>query len=337
MSNKDNIIEQLRKEINILDGIKYSEVIQNALLHGKTEQDAEKKWTVIVERGEKLKKELTALLNGDFNAENSERSYKYYCSVCLIIRDENEYLEEWLNWHIKQGVQHFYIYDHGSKYPVKEFLKGLSTAIYEKVTVIDFGGKHDFAQHEAYNNCIEMYENESRWIGFIDSDEFVRIKNGKTIPEFLKDYEEYAGVFMAWVIYGANGHKEMQNLPCRRRFLNVTHSRSSEDMGKVFIQPELFSYMMIHNGYPKAGYLVVDEHKEPLQEAAIFKHNSTTDYVCVDHYYTKSYEEWLNKIKRGACDPYYSRKYDEFFDYNPDMEYCKEDVFPIQEYEISKK
>lgn len=336
MNDKSNKIEQLRKEIDILDGKTYYEVIRHALSCGKSEQDAEKDWTVVVERKKKLKKELNEALNGITNTNTTE-SYKYYCSICLIIRDENEYLEEWLNWHIKQGVQHFYIYDHGSKYSVKEFMKQLSATVCEKVTVIDFGGKHEFAQHEAYNNCIEKYENESKWIGFIDSDEFVRIKNGKTVPEFLKDYEEYAGVFMVWVIYGANGHKEMQNLPCRRRFLTVTHSRSSEDMGKVFIQPKLFSYMMIHNGYPKAGYTVVDEHKEPLQEASIFKHNSTTDYVCVDHYYTKSYEEWLNKIKRGACDPYYSRKYEEFFDYNPDMQYCREDVFPVQEYEISKK
>lgn len=337
MNVNSDRIEQLRKEIDILDCKVRAEVIQDALLHGKIEQDAEKEWAVIIDRKEKLKKELTALLNGCVKTGGDKINYKYYCSICLIIRDENEYLEEWLNWHIRQGVQHFYIYDHGSKYSVKEFIKTLSVAVKERVTVIDFGGKHDFAQHEAYNDCIEKYETESKWIGFIDSDEFVRIKNGKTLSEFLMDYEEYAGVFMAWIIYGANGYKEKQNLPCRRRFLNVTHSRSSEDLGKVFIQPQLFSYMMIHNGYPKAGYIVVDEHKEPLQEAAIFKHNSTTDYVCVDHYYTKSYEEWLNKIKRGACDPYYSRKYDEFFDYNPDMEYCREEIFPIQEYEISKK
>ncbi|MCL2797815.1 MAG: glycosyltransferase family 2 protein [Firmicutes bacterium] len=42
---------------------------------------------------------------------------KYDCSICLIIRDESEYLEEWLRWHIGQGVEHFYIYDHDSKIP----------------------------------------------------------------------------------------------------------------------------------------------------------------------------------------------------------------------------
>lgn len=64
--------------------------------------------------------------------------FKYYCSVCLIIRDENEYLEEWLKWHIGQGVEHFYIYDHGSRNPVKDFVKSLGAETSEKITVIDW-------------------------------------------------------------------------------------------------------------------------------------------------------------------------------------------------------
>jgi len=30
-------------------------------------------------------------------------NYRRYCSVCLIIRDENEYLEEWLKWAYRPG------------------------------------------------------------------------------------------------------------------------------------------------------------------------------------------------------------------------------------------
>ena len=46
----------------------------------------------------------------------------------------------------------------------------------------------------------------------------------------------------------------------------------------------------------------------------------------IEHYYTKSWEEWKEKIiTRGACDPLYKRKLNEFFNYNPDMEYLKEE------------
>ena len=85
----------------------------------------------------------------------------------------------------RAGVEHFYIYDHGSKQPVCEFLKTLGKEVQDKVTVINFGGSHVYAQHDAYNDCLEKFKYESRWIGFIDSDEMVRIKNGKTLPEYL--------------------------------------------------------------------------------------------------------------------------------------------------------
>lgn len=70
-----------------------------------------------------------------------KNNFKYYCSICLIIRDESEYLKEWLEWHIGQGIQHFYIYDHGSKQPVSEFIKTLDKEIQDKVTIIYFGAR----------------------------------------------------------------------------------------------------------------------------------------------------------------------------------------------------
>lgn len=34
-------------------------------------------------------------------------NYKYSCSICLIIRDDNQSLEEWLNWHYRAGSRTF--------------------------------------------------------------------------------------------------------------------------------------------------------------------------------------------------------------------------------------
>ncbi len=271
-----------------------------------------------------------------FEKLNSNR-FKYYCSICLIIRDENEYLEEWLKWHIGQGVEHFYIYDHGSKQPVCEFLKTLGKEVQDKVTVINFGGSHVYAQHDAYNDCLEKFKYESRWIGFIDSDEMVRIKNGKTLPEYLKPFEHYAGLFIVWEMYGANGQVKKSPLPLRERFTKLSPSTKSFGVGKVFVQPLLIKKMLTHNGYTLEGCYVVDENEDFVDEAEAWKFNGTTETICLDHYYTKSYEEWVEKMKRGSADPQYFRYYEDFFDYNPDMEYCRENIFPEQEYEKSKK
>ena len=49
-------------------------------------------------------------------------------------------------------------------------------------------------------------------------------------------------------------------------------------------------------------------------------------------YITKSYEEWVEKISRGSVNPGYMRKYQEFFEINPDMEYLNTGEKTIQTY-----
>lgn len=270
-------------------------------------------------------------------AEQSATEFKYYCSICLIIRDESEYLKEWLDWHIGQGVEHFYIYDHDSKLPISEFIKTLSQDAQDKITVHYFGGQHGNAQHEAYNDCLNRYRQESRWIGFIDADEMVRVKCGCTLPKLLKNYERYAGLFMRWIVYDANGQIEKSSAPLRERFTRVASTNIDDGIGKTFVQPMLIKYMLIHNGLVQDGFTVVDEGCVPVKDGEKALCGSTDDLVCVDHYYTKSYEEWLEKLRRGSCDPVFNRKYAEFFMYNPDMEYCREALTLEQKYEVSDK
>ena len=267
-----------------------------------------------------------------------ETHFKYYCSICLIIRDENEYLKEWLDWHITAGVEHFYIYDHGSKYPVNDFIKTLGVEYSDKITVTAWCGSHSNAQPNAYNDCLKRFAHESRWIGFVDTDEQVRVKSGRSLPDFLRDYESYAGLFMVWLTYGANGQRYKSSLPLRQRFTRIiTNNGACDSMGKVFVQPILMKDLYIHNGTPAVGFNIVGEYKDVVPPNQIWKMNATIDLICVDHYFTKSYEEWLEKLKRGSCHAGYLRKYNEFFMCNPDMEYCREAQFPKQEYEGSKK
>lgn len=295
---------------------------------------------ITTEKRERLRElgKLIEARNGKIKAiverEIEKTNFKYYCSVCMIIRDENEYLEEWLTWHIRQGIEHFYLYDHGSKQSVAEYIGTLDRKIQDKVTVIWFGGHHDFAQHDAYNLCLNQYRQESRWIGFIDSDEMIRVKNGESMPEFLKNYERYAALFIGWLVYNANGHRQKTKLSVRERFKTLSLIDNPSGMGKVFVQPFCMRQMLTHNGYAVEGFEIVDENGAKIEEGAAWMDGLSTDRICIDHYYTKSYEEWKEKIKRGTCDPYYRRKYDEFFAYNPELEDCREEIFPEQLYEL---
>lgn len=267
-------------------------------------------------------------------------NFKYYCSLCLIIKDENEYLEEWLKWHIALGIEHFYIYDHESKYPVAQFVKSLGTDISQLVTVIRFDGKHDFAQHDAYNNCLSKFAQESRWIGFFDSDEMLHIlEEGKTLKDILQEFEDNAGLFIGWQVYGANGQIKKSSRPVRERFpiTLAPENNTQQGVGKLFAQSLCIRQMLTHNGYPVDGFEVVDENHERMKRGCVWKQDLPIKRICLDHYYTKSYEEWVEKMLRGTCDPYYNRKYAEFFVINPDLKDCQEAKNFEQQYEISLK
>lgn len=260
--------------------------------------------------------------------------FRYYCSACLIIRDENEYLEEWLRWHIGQGVEHFYIYDHGSKQPVREFLQTLDKSIADRVTVTEWKGRHADAQPDAYNDCLRRFREESRWIAFVDADEQIHVKTGQTLPEFLKGYEQYAGVMAVWVTYDANGMLRKTSGTLRERFTRVyAPDEFSRTAGKLIAQAMFTDKMYVHNGRAAKGFIIADERGNAVRDYALMPENATTDLICVDHYYTKSYEEWLNKLRRGSGHARYSRAYEDFFKFNPDMTGHRENIRYRQKYE----
>lgn len=288
----------------------------------------------LVEYAERLRKERLERLRAKLVAETESAQFRYYCSACLIIRDENEYLEEWLRWHIGQGVEHFYIYDHGSKQPVREFLKTLDKSIADMVTVTEWKGHHTDAQPDAYNDCLKRRRGESRWIAFIDTDEQIRVKTGQTLPEFLKGYEEYAGLFAIWITYGANGRVKQTKGTLRERFTQESHEdKWADTAGKVIVQPIYMVDMIIHNGKVVNGFRIVNERKNRIYNYALTDKNPTSHKICIDHYYTKSYEEWINKLSRGSGHAKYQRKYEDFFLTNPDMLYCREHTKLQQKYE----
>jgi hypothetical protein len=70
-------------------------------------------------------------------------SDKYYLSTCCMIKDENEYGEEWINYHRKIAVKHFYIYDNNSKVPIADTLKNLDLS--------DCSTVKSYAERQKYN------------------------------------------------------------------------------------------------------------------------------------------------------------------------------------------
>ena len=127
-----------------------------------------------------------------------------YLSLCLICKDENDYLSEWLDYHILMGVDRFYIYDNESQVSLRETLKEYIER--DWVVVMDIPGRG--VQLYAYDHCLQTFGMYTRWMGFIDTDEFLVPKNCLDLKELLREYEQYGGVAVSSLFFGSSGHRE---------------------------------------------------------------------------------------------------------------------------------
>lgn len=235
-------------------------------------------------------------------------------SICIIIKDEGEYLPEWLDWHITQGVEHFYIYDNGSKIPVGQCIPEQ----YRCLCTVNYAP--DMTQMDAYSHCLAEHKNETKWIAFIDTDEFIRIRDNRQIQELLREIPDEAdAIALPWVVYGADGQIHKSNAPVRERFRTVVNTYPRYlPSAKCIVRTQRVYDMSAHWPVSHGRLLRVvnargDHIKDPIDPEL------RTDMAVIDHYFTRSLEEWSEKIARGSCDPTSSRAYGMFFQINPDM------------------
>lgn len=249
-----------------------------------------------------------------FRSDNAEQPTdpEFYLSVCCIVKDENDYLPEWLDYHRKIGAEHFYIYDNGSKIPVKDIVQTIG---YEQfVTVTSIPGQNMHVK--AYQHCIDNFGCNSKWIAFIDMDEFIVPKNETaSLPQLLKKYEDYGGLGMSWLIFGSNHHidkpagSQLENFT-RRSEVTFPPNRHI----KSIVQPRhVQAAFKSHYFKFKPGFACVNEHFIPIEEALA---DVSVDTIQLNHYYCRSLEEYRQKVERGISDTKRKRKLEEFHNHD---------------------
>ena len=243
-----------------------------------------------------------------YKYESFKQHSKYDLCIMGIFKNEELYLEEWLKHHINQGVSHFYLYSNDEnmyKYPY--------LYKYEKyVTLIPWtdkkNNKHDTIQRQAYTHCIQNYNHEYKYVMMLDIDEFMVSldKNHRVIDIiYALDLDETKAVKVQRYDFGSDNHtykpegdvmgnykkhekicssyKTIANskyIDTTKKFYGVHDFPFNDNPGKIY--NNYFSYSnRENNGYPN-GCL-----KDSINEVPLV----------INHYYTKSYEEYLKRCE----------------------------------------
>lgn len=222
---------------------------------------------------------------------------RYYLAICAIAKNEGPYFQEWIEWHRKQGVEKFYIYDNESTDGTREVLEP-----YIASGLVDYtyfpGQKMQLA---AYDDCFERHRLEMRWLAIIDLDEFIVPIKDRSIPEFLHRMEKYPVVEINWLVYGSGGAKKQEPGGVMERFRR--HSLPEHRLNthvKSIVDPRRVCGMIGCHEAARLSGKAADSHGVPLTKG-FRDRKPQQDVIRINHYAIKSYEEFLSKRARGRA------------------------------------
>ena len=105
-------------------------------------------------------------------------------AICSIAKQENIYIEEFVEYYKNLGFKKIFLYDN-NELGGENFGEVLGNYINNNfVEIKNYRGILS-PQQKAYNDCYVNNNNNYDWIAFYDIDEFLYIKNYTNINEFL--------------------------------------------------------------------------------------------------------------------------------------------------------
>ncbi len=252
---------------------------------------------------------------------------KYKVSICAIFKNEALYLREWIEYHKIVGVEHFYLYNNNSE---DDYQTVLAPYIADgSVTLTQWSQNQ--AQMQCYHDGIERFKGETEWLTFVDIDEFIVPNTTDNIYDFLKPFQKKRPVVIAyWKMFGTSGMLNRDTSGLVTKDLTVCWNKYT-NIGKVFFNTSFdFDKNDKHNGalhhysWGKKGNTAMPP-VNVFGKMCTFGKNPVPRWadvayfpLQVNHYFTKTYEEYLQKKAKG--DVYFKiNPHDEAYFYEHEM------------------
>jgi hypothetical protein len=219
-------------------------------------------------------------------------------AICAIALNEERYIDEWIKYHLALGFKHIFIYDNSKDNSLKNRKS-------EHVTIIHFPGTQQ--QLPAYDIFVRTYKNKYKWAAFIDCDEFIFLKNHNNISDFLNEYDDFSGISLNWLFFGTSNEKAYRDEPVTKRFRYCSNKLDRQI--KCIVKINLIDrYVSPH--YPNIlKGTICNINKNTI--VGPYNEDFNSDVAYIHHYYTKSEEEFKEKIARGKADLLEKRSLDE--------------------------
>ncbi|MBR1421277.1 MAG: glycosyltransferase family 92 protein [Selenomonadaceae bacterium] len=245
-------------------------------------------------------------------------------AIVACLKNESPYIEEWLEYHYRIGIDKFYLYDNDSE-DRSELKKILEPWIAQKIVeYVEFYG--ELAQIPAYNDAILKHRFDCRYLAFIDLDEFIVPKHNQAVLDIINSLFQtqidpqmrIGGIGINWRNFGSNGQDQKIDGGVLERFTK----RSPDDFARNKVIKTISNprrVKEIHRAHDAIYFLnctCVNENGNKISE---FENpENTVAKLQINHYFTKSREEFMAKKSRGRADCQLRYRDQTFDDYQHD-------------------
>ena len=221
--------------------------------------------------------------------------------LCTIGKNENLYVKEFVEHYKSYGIDKIFIYDNNDiegeifDNVIPEYIKN------HFVEIINYRGKNK-AQLVAMNDCYKNNYKNYNWLLFYDMDEFIFLKNFKNIKLFLnkKRLNNCQIIQLNWVQHTDNNLLYYDNRSLSQRFIE----RGKKIEGLIDIKSIIrgnISTNIIDAHYINPNLKCCDGYgKKKIIINKMFDLFPDYNNYFIDHYYSKSTQEFINKINRGS-------------------------------------
>lgn len=250
--------------------------------------------------------------------------------VCMA-KQENLYIQEWVDWHLNLGFDNIIIVDNNS-----EDSERVSDVISDERVIIetDYIGAVGLLQTKVYTEMYEKYHNVFDWILYIDVDEFLHLNEKyNNVKDFLNDeiFSAAEIIRVCWKIYNAGGMLDTDgNYNLQERFKDCGVDHSQNKCVKSFINTKInLNNRKIH------GHGIYDNTLDARDSTGKKCSNTTPilpiivhENAYLAHYITKTMGEFVRqKMFRGGINnnpQRYNNKLRYFFLYNRETNEMRE-------------
>jgi len=227
-------------------------------------------------------------------------------AVCTMAKLENLYVEEFVEYYVKLGIDHIFIYDDNDP-NTERIIDAIDDKYKPKVTTYEnIKGKIN-CQSDAYTNCYHTNMKEYDWFLMIDLDEFLFIVND-TLKNYLSKeiYNKCDFIKFNWATANDNNLLYYDSRPLLERF-------------KPPYTKETFIKSIIRSNIPELHYWVHSPDYSPIRNVTCngngdlmdisqtinTEQNFNESYLehfskaFLIHFRYKTTEEFVKKYKRG--------------------------------------